>query len=119
MIKKRYIFASLLPSILFFANCTSTSYVKRQNFQNIPTRQGSPKHYQITSKVGLHLFGIFPLLNDAKFEKTIEEFSKAAKKNGAKRMQIIQKETYKYYLVYFPLSLIFTPVSTEIVGEIY
>ena len=105
--------------LLFLLNCTTTEFIERKTFEDLSSATGEPKYYQTTNKIAIHLFGVYPVIENAKFDSTLNEFSKAAKKKNATKIQLIQRETYKWYLVYFPVSLVLTPVSTEIVGEVY
>ncbi|MCB1159056.1 MAG: hypothetical protein H7A25_20890 [Leptospiraceae bacterium] len=109
---------SFLILSLFLINCSISNKAIRTN--SLSTPEGKPKYYQSTLNVGIHLvFGIYPVWGDANFEETLNQFTLYAQKNKASKIRLIQKETTKWVYILPPLSFLVSPVSTEIVGEIY
>lgn len=99
-------------------SCTSTKHIT--NFNETSTPVGKPKYYQTTSNMAVHFFfGIVPIhevLGNSSFEKTLEDFTADAVKNENNKVHIIHRETVRYWYVLFPVTAIFTPVTTEITG---
>lgn len=108
----------LIFSFLVVTNCTSTKHIT--NFNETSTPVGKPKYYQTTSNMAVHFFfGIVPIhevLGNSSFGKTLEDFTADAVKNENNKVHIIHRETVRYWYVLFPVTAIFTPVTTEITG---
>ena len=108
----------LLLLITLVTNCSLTKEIK--SFNNLSTPIGKPKYYQVTNNYAIHFFfGIFPITStsgNAKFEKTLEDFTMEAAKKGNSKVYIIQKETTNLWFILPPLTFIFTPVNTEVIG---
>lgn len=104
--------------ISIFVNCSTTE--KNKKFNNTSTPMGKPKYYQTTTNVALHFFfGIVPIhnkLGNSSFDQTLNDFTEDAVKNKASKVHIIQRETTRYWYVLFPVTAIFTPVTTELTG---
>ncbi|GBF49374.1 hypothetical protein LPTSP4_08850 [Leptospira ryugenii] len=85
----------------------------------MPAVTEKPDHYLRTTSYGLNVFVFFPLRRNAEFPEALESFSEIAKKNKGSKFRLIQKETTKWALLLPPISLVLTPVVTELVGEVY
>lgn len=101
-----------------FINCSTTT--KAKQFNNTTTPMGKPKYYQTTTNIAIHFFfGLVPIhnkLGNSSFEQTLDDFTEDAVKNKAPKVHIIQRETTRYWYVLIPLTIILTPVSTELTG---
>jgi hypothetical protein len=111
----------LVLKILFISvilNCSTTERIKK--FNNTSTPVGKPKYYQTTTNVAIHFFfGVLPIhnkLGNSSFEQTLEDFTSDATRNNATKVHIIQRDTTRYWYILLPLSIVFTPVSTELTG---
>jgi hypothetical protein len=107
-------------AFFYLASCTNTVLLK--DFNGTTTSVGKPKYYQVTNNTAIHLLlGFYPVgsfMGDATFPKTLDSFTKEAKKNKTSKVNIFHKETTKLWYVLPPLSLFFTPVNTELIGNI-
>lgn len=117
--KQTFYLLILFLASLFIANCHSTTHIKRKQFSNLASPQGNPIAYQKTVNRGLYLFGIYPIYHKAKLENTMKDFSKAARKKRASKIDVIQKDETTWYIVYPPFSFVVTPVTSEIFGALY
>jgi hypothetical protein len=109
--------AILLTLCIAFGNCVS--HQKAEKFSGLPTPQGKPKYYQSTFTIGMNLLIIIPSIRNSEFPETVQAFAENVKKEKGSKFQIIQKETTKWVFVLPPITFIFTPVTTEVVGEVY
>ena len=116
--KNKIILSFLLCVAIFMSQCSLTTHSVKVNGTHTP--DGTPRSYQTTTNIGLHvILGSYPVYKSAEFDATLDAFTKAARKNGSSKIRIIQTETTRWVLLLPPFTLIFTPVHTQIVGEIY
>lgn len=114
MKKYRNVISVLL--LVVFAGCSSTTAAK--DFSGLKTTEGSPAAHLSTSNVALHLFiGKKPLWGDASLEKTVADFTTAAKAEGASQVHIVQSSQRKWWFIFFPFTLLLTPVTSNVAGE--
>jgi len=115
---RSFFYQFLILSFAVLVNCTTTKHIT--NFNDTSTPVGKPKYYQTTSNMAVHFFfGIVPIhevLGNSSFEKTLDDFTANAVKNQNTKVQIIHRETTRYWYVLFPITAIFTPVTTELTG---
>ena len=50
-------------------------------------------------------------------EKTVADFTAAAKQQGATKVQIVQSSVTKYWWLLGPITIFFTPVITNVAGD--
>lgn len=99
---------------MFILNCSETKFVK----ENL--KAGNKQiQYQATETYALHLFfGVFPVWGDASIEGTAKQFYKESNKKNYKKVILFSKEkTVLWYLI-LPVTILFTPVRTELIGEV-
>lgn len=107
---------SLFLILAVAAGCSSTKYAR--DFNGLPTAVGNPISHISTSNVAIHLLmGKEPLAGDASLEKTVADFTAAAKADGASKVNIVQSSSRAWWFVFFPFSLLFTPVTSNVAGE--
>jgi hypothetical protein len=102
---------------LLSINCVT--HQKAEKFSGLPTPDGKPKYYQSTFSIGMNLFVIIPSIRHSEFPESVQAFAENVKKEKGSKFQIIQKESTKWAFILPPVSFIFTPVTTELVGEVY
>jgi len=98
---------ALFLILALFSGCGTTTVAK--NFNGLSTPGGQAVHVS-TSNIGLHLLMGDPLAGDASLEKTVADFTAAAKQEGATKVQIVQSSCNKLWWVFFPITLVLTPV---------
>ena len=107
---------ALMLSFAMLTGCSSTTVATDWNGLNSP--DGQTLGHVSTSNVALHLFlGKKPIAGDASLEKTVADFTAAAKDLKASKARIVQSSQTKWWFVLFPFSLLVTPVTSNVAGE--
>ncbi|MBI4388115.1 MAG: hypothetical protein HY582_03645 [Candidatus Omnitrophica bacterium] len=106
----------LIMVVLVFPGCSSTSQAR--NFNGLSTPDGGATHIS-TSNVALHLlFGTGAgIAGDASLEKTVSDFTEAAKAEGASKVRIVQSSRRAWWFVFPPFSFFITPVTSNVAGD--
>ena len=98
------------------SGCSSTTVAR--DFNGLKTTEGQPIAHLSTSNIAIHLLlGKKPLAGDASLEKTLSDFTAAAKAENATKVHIVQSSRVNWWFVFFPFSLLFTPVTSNVAGE--
>jgi len=100
--------------LALFAGCSTTTVSKDYNGLSTP---GGKAVYVSTDNIAIHLLLTKPLSGDATLEKTVADFTAAAKQQGATKVQIVQSNVNTLWWVFFPFSIVFTPVITNVAGD--
>ena len=103
--------------VLFaFTGCSSTTVAK--DFSGLKTTEGQPMAHLSTSNVAVHLLlGKKPVWGNASLEKTVADFTTAAKAENASKVHIVQSSQTKWWFLFFPFTLLVTPVTSNVAGE--
>ena len=108
-------FAATL-AVLHLTGCSSTKVAN--DFNGLPTADGAPVAHLSTSNIAVHLFvGREPLWGDASLQRTVSDFTAAAKAQGASKVNIVQSTSRAWWFIFFPFSLLVTPVTSNVSGE--
>ena len=69
--------------------------------------------------IALHLlFGVGkPLAGNATLEKTVDDFTAAAKAVGAQKVRIVQSSKTALWFIFPPVSFFITPVISNVAGD--
>ena len=105
---------ALILALAMFAGCSTTTVCK--DFNGLGTPAGNAKHLS-TSNMALHLLMNKPLKGDATLEKTVADFTAAAKKEGATKVSICQSNRNNLWYILFPFTIFVTPVITNVAGD--
>ena len=98
--------------------CSLTQEAK--HFNGLTTPSGSPATYQVTTNYALHLlFGWKPLLGNASVDRTIGDFTAAARKQGGSRFRVADRSCTAYWIILPPISFVLTPVICEVGGDVF
>ena len=109
-------FSSLMIVALMLTGCSSTKVAKDWNGVGSP--DGQVLGHVSTTNWGLHLLvGRQPLAGDASLEKTVSDFTAAAKAQGASKVRIVQSHSTAYWFIFFPFTLLITPVNSNVAGD--
>ena len=84
----------------------------------VNTAHGQPIAYVSTSRLGFHWFGTYPCFGDATLKKTFSEFNAEAKRLGGSKVRIVQSNRTRHWIFPFPFSLILTPTTSEVSGDV-
>lgn len=102
--------------LLSFAGCSSTTVAK--DFSGLQTTEGQPIAHLSTSNSAIHLMmGKTPVWGDASLEKTMADFTSAAKAHDASKVHVVQSSQRKWWFIFFPFTLLVTPVTSNVAGE--
>ncbi len=104
-------------SILFvFAGCSSTKVAK--DFNGLSSPDGQVIEHLSTSNMAVHLMlGKKPVWGNASLGKTVSDFTAAAKAAGASKVRIVQSSDRAWWFLFFPFTLLVTPVTSNVAGE--
>ncbi|MBI3313162.1 MAG: hypothetical protein HYZ83_02880 [Candidatus Omnitrophica bacterium] len=107
---------ALLVIAAFLSGCSSTTVAR--NFNGVPTTEGEPIGHISTSNVAIHLLlGKNPVWGDASLPKTVEDFTAAAKAERASKVRIVQSKRMNWWFIFFPFTLLITPVTSNVAGD--
>jgi hypothetical protein len=113
------LFSRLSVSVILLAalsGCSSTTAAK--DFNGLPTADGQPIGHLSTSNVAVHLlFGKTPIWGNASLEKTVSDFTAAAKSHNASQVNIVQSSQRKWWFIFPPFTFFVTPVTSNVAGE--
>ena len=104
-----------LTGVLALTGCSTTNIDCKYD---VSTTHGQPIAYVSTSRLGFHWFGTYPAFGNAAPTKTFSEFNVEAKRLKGSKVQVVQSNRTRYWIVYFPFSLILTPVTSEVAGDV-
>lgn len=107
--------AMMLAVVVAFSGCSSTKVAK--DFNGLSTPDGQAMHLN-TSNMAVHLMlGKKPVWGNASLEKTVSDFTAAAKANGASKVRIVQSSARSWWFIFFPFTLLVTPVTSNVAGD--
>ncbi|HNV87025.1 MAG TPA: hypothetical protein PKL97_08720 [Candidatus Omnitrophota bacterium] len=101
--------------MMALTGCSSTTMCK--DFNGLSTPDGDPVGHLSTSNVAIHLLMNKPLKGDASLEKTVSDFTAAAKAGGASKVRIVQSGRSNYWWLFFPFTILITPVISNVSGD--
>ena len=108
--------SAVFLALAMLSGCSSTKYARE--FNGVSTPDGTPVAHVSTSNVALHLLlGKKPLAGNASLEQTVSDFTNAAQAKGATKVRIVQSSQRNWWFVFFPFSLLFTPVTSNVAGD--
>ena len=108
--------ALLLAIMMMVTGCSSTQYAR--NWNGLSSPDGKAISHLSTSNVALHLFlGSKPWVGNASLDKTVDDFTAAAKAEGASKVRIDQSSKTNWWFIFFPFTLLVTPVTSNVAGE--
>ena len=100
------------------AACSST--VVATETHGILDEDGDAFAHQETKIWALHLFcsAGLPLWEDASMGNAVDEFTAFAAAHGNRHARLTDSETTTWWWVLFPISLVLTPISAEVSGDV-
>lgn len=105
----------LVILMLLFTGCSMTSQAK--NFNGLPSADGKAIAHLSTTNYAIHLLFSKPLAGDATLEKTVADFTEQAKIEGASKVRIVQSSSMSLWYLLGPITIVLTPVITNVAGE--
>lgn len=105
-----------LAVVVFLTGCSSTK--QASNLNGLSSPDGQVISHLSTSNIALHLLvGKKPLAGDASLAQTVADFTSAAKAQGASKVRIVQSNSRAWWFIFFPFTLLLTPVTSNVAGE--
>ncbi len=106
----------LMLLLIAVSGCSTTTQARDWNGLSSP--DGKAIGHFSTSNVALHgVLGVKPLWGNASLEKTVDDFTAAAKSAGASKVRIVQSSKVAWWFVFPPISFFLTPVTSNVAGE--
>ncbi len=97
------------------AGCSISS--KATDFSGMKGMDGDKVTHINTRNYAVHAFITNPLWGDATLQNTVKDFTEEAKKTGATKVRIVQSNETTMWWLLPPLTLILTPVTTDVAGD--
>ncbi len=113
---KRFLTVMLLGAFVLTAGCSITN--KATEFNGMKDLEGEEVVHQNTKNVAIHVLFKAPLVNDASLQKTVDDFTQAARADGASRVRIVYSHKSTYWWVFPPVSFVVHPVVTNVAGDV-
>ena len=108
--------AVTMAVLILLSGCSSTTVAR--DLSGLSSPDGQVIGHLSTSNVAVHLlFGKKPVWGNASLEQTVADFTAAAKAENAGKVRIVQSSMTKWWFVFFPFSLLVTPVTSNVAGE--
>ena len=107
---------TLACAIMLCSSCTMTT--KAADFNGLSTPDGKAISHTSTSNIALNFLVVQPIAGDASLEKTLADFTQAAKEQNAKKVAIVQSNSCKWWFILFPLTCVLTPVTSNVAGDV-
>ncbi len=108
--------STILAVALVFSACSSTKVAK--DFNGLSSPDGEVIGHLSTSHLAVHLIvGKKPFLGNASLPETVSDFTASAKAMNARKVRIVQSNVRSWWFIFFPFTLLFTPVTSNVAGE--
>ena len=108
--------AAFLALFVFLSGCSSTKVAR--DFNGLSSPDGQVIGHLSTSNIPIHLLlGKNPVAGDASLEKTVADFTAAAKAEHATKVRIVQSNSTAWWFLFFPITLLVTPVTSNVAGD--
>lgn len=96
-------------------SCSFTSTATHWNGRLDP--EGRPVLMKATTNVGINLLVFIPLLGNITLDEMVDVTTEAIARHDGTRVRVVQTGSVNYSLAYWPLTLLVTPVTTEVYIE--
>jgi hypothetical protein len=101
--------------LLLLPGCAFTS--RADNLNGLAGPDGRPFQHLSTHAIAINFLWVLPLFGNATLDETVDAFTAEARKLGATRVRIVNSDTSIYWYVLPPISFLFQPVATTVVGD--
>lgn len=110
--------AVMLASGVVLSGCSTTKTAREWN--GVASTEGAPLAHLSTSNMAVHLLlGKNPAWGNASLDKTVSDFTAAARAQGATKVRIVQSNSTSWWFLFFPFSLLVTPVTSNVAGDVH
>jgi hypothetical protein len=111
-------YTAMVMLVLFMgavAGCSITS--RATDFSGLRNMDGDKVTHLNTRNYAIHFFIRNPIWGNATLQNTVRNFTEEAKKMGATKVNIVQSNEYTLWYLLPPLTIFFTPVTTDVAGD--
>ncbi len=105
-----------VAAIVILSGCGTNNV--DMNYKGMETTSGTPIAHVNTTVTACHLFGIWPIIYDASYTNTFNEFMKESKRLNGNKVNIVESISEKKWSVLPPITWILTPVKTTVAGDV-
>ena len=107
-----------LAGILLLVTLSGCAFTSRApDFNGLKDIDGSDAVHINMTKAAVHFAVIQPFIGDASLEGAVRDFTEEAKKEGARRVRIVQSDETTLWWILPPISFVLTPKFTNVAGE--
>lgn len=106
-----------VTAIALLSGCGTTNV--DMNYKGLDTPNGKPIAYVNTTVTACHFLGTWPMMYDASYTNTFNEFAKEAKRLNGTKVNVNESLSSKTWGAFPPFTWLFTPVQTTIAGDVY
>ncbi|HKT33763.1 MAG TPA: hypothetical protein VJR03_02950 [Nitrospira sp.] len=101
--------------LLVLPGCALTS--RAPDFNGMKDIDGSDAVHINMTKAAIHFAVVEPFIGDASLEGAVRDFTEEARKEGARRVRIVQSNETTLWWILPPISFVLTPRFTNVAGE--
>ena len=101
--------------LVMLSGCAFTS--RAPDFNGLKDIDGSDAVHINMTKAAVHFAVVQPFIGDASLEGAVRDFTEEAKKEGARRVRIVQSDETTLWWILPPISFVLTPKFTNVAGE--
>jgi hypothetical protein len=101
--------------LVTLSGCAFTS--RAPDFNGLKDIDGSDAVHINMTKAAVHFAVVQPFIGDASLEGAVRDFTEEAKKEGARRVRIVQSDETTLWWILPPISFVLTPKFTNVAGE--
>jgi hypothetical protein len=101
--------------LVTLSGCALTS--RAPDFNGLKDIDGSDAVHINMTKAAVHFAVVQPFIGDASLEGAVRDFTEEAKKEGARRVRIVQSDETTLWWILPPISFVLTPKFTNVAGE--
>lgn len=101
--------------LLVLSGCALTS--RAPDFNGMKDIDGSDAVHINMTKAAIHFAVVEPFIGDASLEGAVRDFTEEARKEGARRVRIVQSNETTLWWILPPISFVLTPRFTNVAGE--
>jgi hypothetical protein len=108
---------ALCAALVLAPGCVMHDVAESADFNGHTSASGRQLSHVNTTSFAIHLLGSRPLIGNATFDHTMQEHSKKVGETGATHQRVVQSGVSKWWFIFGPFSIIFTPVWTNVASD--
>lgn len=104
-------------AVLFVVGTGCTWMDTATDFNGLTDHEGHKVTHMNHTRLALNLLIFEPLLGNASMQANVAEITAEAKADGASGIRIVQSNEATWWWVFFPISLIITPITSNVAAD--